>query len=222
MCSLPSLRQSRPSRTTQRQQTVRKTPIESGGTQTETATTTQDYQQNTGRRSSRSGRVRAYSPPRMGANTASGVGLLEAEFLGALAILVLIFFTGEDTYGSKVMSLMKRGTLISLLFFILALIAGTGSNAAKVSKGIGALVVVATLLNLPVSKDSSGKVTGLSLFTDLDTFLKSDWVGTTEHGTDVGSADNPTSGGGTALGAASGAVQRITSIIETFGLGFIK
>jgi hypothetical protein len=154
------------------------------------------------------------SPTRVGSRVAS-VGLLEAEFLASIFMLFLLMFTNSsETYASKIMALMKRGTLISILFFVLALTAATGENAAKVAKGIGALVFVATLLSTP----------GNTVITDLDAFFKADWTGTAEHGSDVGSADTGTSSGTSsgALGAAEGAIQRITGIIQSFGFGFIK
>jgi hypothetical protein len=207
---------SRRANTTSQRSTVTRTPIDNGGTQTETTrVTTRDpgIQQ---RRNSR-GSIRDSSPTRVGSNTASGVGLLEAEFFGTLFLLILLLFTGKDTYANKIMSTMKRGTLVMILFFVLALIAGVGPNASKIAKGIGALVFVATLLTTP----------GNTLITDLDSFFKADWTGTAEHGTDVGSADTGTSSGtssapSNALGAASGAIQRITQIIESFGFGIIK
>lgn len=168
------------------------------------------------RRNSR-GSIRNASPTRMAGNTTSGVGLLEAEFFATLFLLILLLFTGSDTYANKIMSTMKRGTLVMILFFVLALIAGAGPNAAKIAKGIGALVFVATLLTTP----------GNTVITDLDAFFKADWAGTAEHGSDVGSADTGTSSGtssvpSNALGAASGAIQRITQIIQSFGFGIIK
>jgi type IV secretory pathway TrbL component len=108
------------------------------------------------------------------------------------------------------MSTIKRGTLVSLLFFILALIAGTGPNAAKVSKGIGGLVFIGMLLTAP-----SATIIG-----DIDTVIKSDWVGTSEHGNDVGAADQGTSSNSQGapgsqsgvLGDAEGALKRVAQI----------
>lgn len=153
------------------------------------------------------------NPSRVGSRI-GGVALLEAEFLASLFLLVLLMFTNStESYANKIMSIMKRGTLISILFFILSLTAATGPNAAKIAKGIGALVLVATILSTP----------GNTVITDLDAFFKADWAGTTEHGADVGSADTGTSSGsGDTLGAAAGAIERITGIIQSFGFGIIK
>lgn len=217
--SLP--RQSMRSRRTPNTTTSRKfsqVNADTGTTENITVTTRDPAIQQ--RRNSRTP-IRDSSPTRVGANTAGGVGLLEAEFFGTIFLLILLLFTGKDTYANKIMSTMKRGTLVMILFFVLALIAGVGPNAAKIAKGIGALVFVATLLTTP----------GNTLITDLDSFFKADWAGTAEHGSDVGSADAGTgsgtstavpSAGSGALGAAEGAIGRITQIIESFGFGIIK
>lgn len=150
---------------------------------------------------------------------ASGVGLLEAEFLIALLLIILFLFADTSkTYSDKIMSTMKRGTMISLLFFVLALTAGTGPNAARISKAIGGLTIVAILLTSPMT----------DIIGNLDKFFKADWTGTSEHGTDVGSTSSTSDSGGTsggtsgALHAAEGAVGRITQIIESLGFGIIK
>jgi hypothetical protein len=117
------------------------------------------------------------------------------------------------------MQTMKRGTMISLLFFVLALMAGIGPNIARVSKAIGGLTVVAILLTSPMT----------DVIGNLDKFFKADWASTGEHGTDVGStsdsgsSDSGGSGGASgALHAAEGAISRITEIINSFGFGIIK
>ena len=192
--------------------TERRTPIASGGSQIET-TSEAEGQDNSKRP------LRSYSPTRVG-DKASGVGLLEAEFLGSLALLILLLFADlNKSYSDKIMSTMKRGTLICILFFILALIAGVGPNAAKIAKGIGGLVFVAILLTSPVT----------DVIGNFDKFIRQDWVGTTEHGTDVGSSSTTSNTGGGSVGgssgplaAAEGAINRITQIINSFGFGIIK
>jgi hypothetical protein len=120
---------------------------------------------------------------------------------------------------------MKRGTLVCLYFFILALVAAIGPNMAKVAKALGGLCLVAILLTAPVASfDSKGNLTGGMLY-DIDQLIESDWVGSSEHGTDVGSADSgsaSSSNGSSPLGAASGAIQRITGILGQLGFGIIK
>lgn len=223
---------------------TRRTPIdsESGGTQIETVTTT---------RNARNRRVERRTPistggtetsvetentptrqrPNVGAlkpttagSRAAGVGLLEAEFIAALMLQVLLLFADTNkSYADKIMQTMKRGTMISLLFFILALMAGIGGNAARISKAIGALVVVAILLTSPIVKVDpvTGDTTGV--LPTMDKFFKADWAGTTEHGNDVGQTSTPDQSGGSGpLHAAGGAVSRITQIIESFGFGIIK
>lgn len=223
--------------------TVRRTPIDSpdGGTQIETRTVTRNRRARTverrepiptggtqvttesesqGGKGTGSSDVRRYSPPSAG-NRIASIGLLEAEFIAALMLQVLLLFADTNkSYSDKIMQTMKRGTMISLLFFVLALIAGTGPNIARVSKAIGGLTVVAILLTSPMT----------DVIGNFDKFFKADWAGTTEHGTDVGQTDTPDTSGGSggsggasgALHAAEGAVGRITQIIESFGFGIIK
>jgi hypothetical protein len=158
--------------------------------------------------------VGVYAPTRAG-EKAAGVGLLEAEFIASLLMIVILLFADTNkSYADKIMSTMKRGTLISLLFFILALMSGIGPSSAKVAKAIGAMVFVGILVTSPV----------LNVFSDLDKFFKADWAGTGEHGTDVGATSTPDQSGTTGQGlhAAEGAVNRITQIIESFGFGIIK
>lgn len=187
----------------------RRTPIASGGSQVETTSESNDGQRNNSGRN-----LRRYSPPSVG-KSASGVGLLEAEFIASLLLLILLLFADTNkSYADKIMSTMKRGTLISLLFFILALMAGIGPGMSKVSKAIGAMVFVGIVVSSPI----------LDVFSNLDKFFKADWSGTNEHGTDVGQTSTPDKSGttGQALHAAEGAVNRITEIINSFGFGLIK
>jgi hypothetical protein len=151
---------------------------------------------------------------------ASGVGLLEAEFLGSLLLLILLLFADTDkSYADKIMSTMKRGTMICILFFVLALIAGIGPSSAKISKAIGAMVFVAILVTSPV----------LNMFGNLDKFFKADWTATGEHGTDVGATSSTSDSGSPATGGsagflhnAEGALSRINQIMQSFGFGIIK
>jgi hypothetical protein len=84
-----------------------------------------------------------------------------------------MFANSKASYGDRIMSLMKRGALTCLLFFVLSLIASTGPNALKIAKAFGALIIVAILLTSPVN----------TVLTDVDALIKNDWVGTSEHAT---------------------------------------
>jgi hypothetical protein len=111
------------------------------------------------------------SPVRQGSNTASGVGLLEAEFLVAIVLLVMLMFADTSSdYASKVMSVMKRGTLVCVVFFVLAIVASTGSNAAKIAKAFGALMIFAIVITSPMT----------TVLKDFDNIIKNDWVSTGE------------------------------------------
>src|SRR5271165_5193295 len=162
--------------------------------------------------------LREYGPTRTAGKVVADVGLLEVEFLACLGLLVLLLFTNtSDTYANRVMSLMKRGTLLSILFFVLALVAASGANAAKIAKGIGAMVFVATLLTSP-----SG-----TIFTALDNFFKADWAGSTETstgasgsadaGTASGTSDSPASviAGAGITGALGGGTKGVTQVITS-------
>lgn len=160
------------------------------------------------------------NPVQAGEKATSGIGLLEAEFLGSILLLILLLFADLNrSYSDKIMSTMKRGTLICLLFFILSLISGVGPNMAKIAKALGGMVFVGILITSPV----------LDLVGNMDKFFKADWSGTAEHGTDVGSSSQTSdtgssTTGGTAgpLSAAEGAISRINDIINSFGFGLIK
>jgi hypothetical protein len=108
-----------------------------------------------------------------------------------------MFSSGSD-YASKVMSVMKRGTLLCVMFFILALVATAGPNAAKISKALGALVIVAIVVTSPVN----------TVITDLDSLIKNDWVGTAETGgTGPANASGASADSGTS-GSTSGALSK--------------
>jgi hypothetical protein len=149
--------------------------------------------------------IRNYSPTRVADKSTSGVGLLEAEFLTAIILLILMMFANtSDSYSNKIMSVMKRGTLTCLLFFILAMVASIGPNAAKFSKAFGALVVVGILVTSPTTQ----------VLSDLDNIIKNDWVGTseTEGGTSASSSDTGT--GSSTSSAASDNATRIKDAIS--------
>jgi hypothetical protein len=150
---------------------------------------------------SRSSRgTRSYNPATIGADatgslSSSGgsVGTLEAEFLIGLALLILLMFSSQASYSDKIMSVMKRGALMCVLFFILAMVSSAGPNAAKISKAMGALVIVALLVTSPVN----------TVVTDLDNLIKNDWVGTTETG--------GTGSGNTGSASAANGTQQSTN-----------
>ena len=156
---------------------------------------------NTTRSQSSSGGIP--TPVSAGSDTVSGVGLLEAEFILAILLLVLLMFTSTaDTLAAKVMSTMKRGTLICAVFFVLALVAGIGPSASKFAKAFGALVIVAIL----VTSDMT------TVLTDLDNVIKNDWIPTTETGTDTAASADA---GTTAV--SSDAESKITAAIKAAG-----
>lgn len=169
---MPSQRQSYTSQ--------RRTPIEGGGMQTETFVSADNPQG-----SQRQSRGYVPSPTRAGEKVGS-VGLLLAEFIACEGIIGAELFTGTGTYGDKMMSAMKRGFTTAVLFFVLSLMAATGDNIGKISKGIGALVFVAVLLTSPVTE----------MFASTDKFFRANWTGTTEEGTDTVSSDASSSSTG--------------------------
>jgi hypothetical protein len=177
--------------------------------------------QSVGNRQSRNTSRPSYNPATVGANASSGVGLLEAEFILGFGLLVLLMFSNTNaTTSARIMSTMKRGTLVCLLFFFLALIAGIGPNASKFAKAFGALVIVAILVTSPVyvpPKTAGGAATGL--LPDIDNIIKNDWVPTGETGTDtaaISSADAGTSSGtsGAAKSIASGLTGELEAIAK--------
>lgn len=152
--------------------------------------------------------IRQYNPANAGSQATGNVGMLEAEFVLCLGLLVLLMFANStSSYGEKVMSVMKRGTLVCLLFFLLAIISGIGPNAEKTAKAFGALIIVAILITSPVS----------TVITDVDNIIKNDWVGSSETGGDTAaSADSGTSGG-----SSGSSVSSIEAILNTVGPGAI-
>lgn len=146
----------------------------------------------------------AYNPATLGGNAAGGVGLLEAEFLAALGLLILLMFSSSASYTDKIMSVMKRGTLLCALFFILALVASIGPNTAKGAKAFGALIIVAILVTSPVN----------TVLVDIDALIKNDWAGTAETGgTGSGNNGSASADNGTG-GSSSSAAQDIINAIQ--------
>jgi hypothetical protein len=168
-----------------------KTP--EGGSRTVTTHYAAPATSGQGRQSSPS--LRKYNPANAGDTVSGSAGMLEGEFLLCLGLLVLLMFANTtSSYGEKVMSLMKRGTLICLLFFLLAIISNIGPNAEKVAKAFGGLIIVAILITTPVN----------TVVTDVDSLIKNDWVGSSETGGDTAaSADTGTSGGTSTSGIES-------------------
>jgi len=128
---------------------------------------------------------------------AHGIGLLQAEFFGCLIILIFLLLSGGNKdLPTKIMNTVKRGTLLCVAFFFLALIAGIGENSRKIATAFGALLFVALLMTSPVfGIDSSGNVTGV--LKDLDNIIKNEWAPTAVHSTVSTSAvttPTPTSG----------------------------
>lgn len=148
--------------------------------------------------------IRRYNPANAGEQATGSVGALEGEFLLCLGLLVLLMFANStSSYGEKIMSVMKRGTLVCLLFFLLAIISTIGPNAEKIAKAFGGLVIVAILITTPVS----------TVFTDIDNIIKNDWVGSSETGGDTAASADAGTGGG-----QSSAVQNaVNNSLSTLG-----
>lgn len=107
------------------------------------------------------------SPVTTGKATGSSIGALEAEYFGTLILIFLTVFTdSSSSYSSKMLAVMKRGTLASVLFFILALMSTGSQNMARFSKAIGALVLIGIFLG----------TAGQGTISALDAFFKADWT----------------------------------------------
>jgi hypothetical protein len=184
-----------------------RTPLngEMGGTQTSTTTyeSSPTSSGERGSRQSRNTRLSNYNPATVGAKATSGTGTLEAEFLLAMGLLVLLMFSSTASFSDKIMSTMKRGTLTCLLFFVLSLVSSAGPNAARVAKGFGALVIVGILVTSPMT----------TVFTDIDNIIKNDWAGTDETG--GGSSASADTGTSTSTsGAVSGALSSAATSVK--------
>jgi hypothetical protein len=146
------------------------------------------------------------NPVSAGNDATSGVGLLEAEFLAAITILILLLFS--DTTSSmtdKMMSAMKRGALICAVFFILALVAGIGPRASKSAKAFGALVIVATLVTSPMS----------TVLSDLDGLIKNEWIGAAPSTTSGTGTSGTAPSSGKSLGSdAESVVEKAAAAVE--------
>jgi hypothetical protein len=146
--------------------------------------------------------LKDYNPTNVASNTTNNIGILEAEFLVALALLIsLMFADGTTDFSSKMMSVMKRGTLVCVLFFILALVASAGDNVAKACKAFGALVIVGILLTSPMA----------TVFKDFDAIIKNDWTGTSE--TEGGTAPASSNSGNAGATSTEQALQQFAEII---------
>jgi hypothetical protein len=173
-------------------------------TGSQTTTTHYEVPNSRGRGSSGPVSIRDYSPTRVADKSTSSVGTLEAEFVICLGLLVLLMFANStSSYGEKVMSIMKRGTLVCLLFFLLAIISGIGPNAERIAKAFGALVIVAILLTSPVN----------TVIADVDALIKNDWVGSSETGNDVA----PSSDSGTSASTSDATQNAINNSLSTLG-----
>jgi hypothetical protein len=175
-----------------------------GGTYSDTTTYAPTPATRTNRKNRSLGK---YNPATAGTQATSGIGALEAEFLVAIALLILLMFAnGSESYSNRIMSVMKRGTLTCIAFFILALVASGGPNSAKIAKGLGALIIVSILVTSPIT----------TVFKDIDNLIKNDWVGSseTEGGTNPASSNQGTNSSTTA-GSPSSAAQSFIKSVET-------
>lgn len=143
----------------------------------------------------------------MGANkTSSSVGVLEAEFFGAMVLIALTIVTdpkASSDYPSVMLAAMKRGTMIIILFFLLALLSAAGPNAGRAAKAFGGLVIVGLIL----AQANSG------LFVILDNLFKSDWSsgdgsggsqeGASSANAQLGTQTSPTGSVGSDIAGAS-------------------
>jgi hypothetical protein len=194
-----SQRKSTPLKQTHARRVVqRRMPLsgEMGGTQVLT-----DYYESPAEKQSRRNRsLRDFNPAKAGESAGGSVGMLEAEFIIAIGLLILLAFSDNSSaYGTKIMSLMKRGSLTCLLFFILAIVSEAGPNAAKIVKAFGALMIVAIVVTSPVN----------TVVKNIDALIKNDWVGSDEHGNDT-SADS-----GTSANSSNAAENALNTFVQT-------
>lgn len=149
--------------------------------------------------------ARDYGPTNVGKDVGSSVGTLEAEFFGAMLLIGLtIFFDpkASSDYSSVMLAAMKRGTLVIITFFLLALMSAAGPNAARFAKAFGALVIVALIL----AQAQDGMIT------KLDSFFKADW---TSGGTSAGDSSANAAAGtqaSTGIPSASGIIDKTKDI----------
>lgn len=179
-----------------------RTPLngQMGGTQDTTTVYETPAQPRRQRRS-----VQQYNPARAGSQATSGIGMLEAEFFIAIGLLILLMFVSTSaSYTDRIMSFMKRGTLTCLLFFVLALVASAGGNAAKIAKAFGGLVIVALLVTAPIE----------TVITDVDALIKNDWVGTSETANESSSGSAPSSDTGTGTTSSNAIINAIKTGLQ--------
>ena len=211
--SLRGPRAKTPQARAQRRTVRERTPIDGQMGGTRDTTTYYDYGSSSGgsTRKSKGPRLSSYNPAKAGGNAGGSIGGLEGEFLFAIILLVLLMFANSSaSYGDRIMSLMKRGALTCLLFFVLSLIASTGPNAMRIAKAFGALIIVAILLTSPTN----------TVLTDVDALIKHDWVGTSESGpsadTGTGSSSQPPPTNSNPLSTSSIAQDALKSLEELF------
>jgi hypothetical protein len=159
--------------------------------------------------------ARDYGPTRVG-EKAGAIGALEAEFIGCILLIFLTVFTdASSSYGDKMLAVMKRGTLASVLFFILALLSAAGEGSAKFAKAFGLLVMAGIFL-------STG---GQDTISVLDEFFKADWTGNAASSANApAGTQQPVAPGvvSKAQSAAQKAENIIKDITELPGIGIIK
>lgn len=156
-----------------------------------------------------------YSPPTGPAKpSGNSIGALEAEYFACLLLIFLTIFTDtQSTYSAKMLAVMKRGTLASVLFFILALMSAGSENMARFSKALGALVLAGIFLG----------TAGQGTISALDTFFKADWTsGDTTQGdsSSAAPAGQQTTGSGKAKSKLQQAEQAMLNAINRVGSGF--
>lgn len=148
--------------------------------------------------------ARQFNPVNAAGAATGSTGMLEGEFILCLILLVLLMFANStSSYGEKVMSFMKRGSLVCLLFFLLAIISQIGPNAERIAKAFGGLVIVAILLTSPVN----------TVIGDIDSLIKNDWVGTSETGNDTAASADA----GTQTGTSSAVQNAVNNSLSTLG-----
>lgn len=135
-------------------------------------------------------------PTERGEKASGAVGALTAEFIGGIALLFLTLFTDTtSSYSDKMLAIMKRGTLLALSFFLLALIGGMGPNAARVAKAFGLLIDAGLILS--ISSDT--------MLSEIDKFIQGSWT----SGTSSSASAQAGSGSlGTSASAAGGDVAQ--------------
>lgn len=208
--SLRGPRAKTPQARAQRRTVRDRTPLDGRMGGTRDTTTYYEYGPSNNQRSrqSRNTRLSDYNPAKAGGNAGGSVGGLEGEFLFAIVILILLMFANSSaSYGDRIMSLMKRGALTCLLFFVLALIASTGPNALRIAKAFGALIIVALLLTSPTN----------TVLQDVDELIKNDWVGTSENAS-ANTGSTPATGSNATQAIINNLKQQATTFHQITGL----